>query len=543
MNRRNFIKNSSLAAFSLPVLLTNSCSTSEDNKETGSTGTENPEEPIILEEITIDELQRGMSAGEFNSRAITEMYLKRIERIDSSGPTLNSIIELNPDALAIADSMDQERKAGKLRGPMHGIPVLIKDNIDTADKMMTTAGSLALEGNIAAKDAFIVAQLRKAGAVLLGKTNLSEWANFRSKRSVSGWSSRGGQTRNPYVLDRNPCGSSSGSGSAVSANLCAIAIGTETNGSIACPSSINGIVGIKPTVGLWSRSGIIPISTTQDTAGPMARTVRDAAILLGSIAGIDESDQATAASTGKSQKDYTQFLIPEALKGKRIGVEKSFLKVHEGIDALLIKALDQLRTAGAEVVEVELIGKTREARGAGFEVLKYEFKDGLNRYLEKANAKVKSLEDLIRFNKENESRVMPFFKQEILEDSQTLGGLNSKEYKEALRKVWITVRGTLDNFFKQHDLDAICGPANGPAWCTDLINGDFFTGYGTYSPAAIAGYPSITLPMGTVSELPIGISFIGKAFGEGELLSIAYSYEQISKNRVAPKFLKTAVAF
>ncbi len=538
MNRRNFLKSSSLTGISLTVLASNAC-TRETKKKTPLIVAENPEKSFALNEITVEGLQQKMQSGELTSRAITEMYLKRIEAIDASGPTLNSVIELNPDALSIADGMDEERKRGKTRGPLHGIPVLIKDNIDTADKMMTTAGSLALEGNIAAKDAFIVSQLRNAGAILLGKTNLSEWANFRSERSSSGWSSRGGQTKNPYVLDRNPCGSSSGSGSAVAANLCAIAIGTETNGSIACPSSINGIVGIKPTVGLWSRSGIIPISATQDTAGPMARTVKDAAILLGALTGLDEKDSATVAIKGKSHKDYTQFLNPEALKGKRIGVEKSFLKVHEGIDALLTKALEQMRNAGAEIIEVELIGKTREAGKVEFDILKFEFKDGLNRYLAQANAKVKSLEDVIRFNKENEAKAMPFFKQEILEASQALAGVDSKDYKTSLTKL-LTTRGVIDSLFKQHSLDAICGPANGPSWCIDMINGDFFTGYGTYSPAAIAGYPSITLPMGTVFELPIGLSFIGKAFGEAELLAIAYSYEQISKNRVAPKFVKTA---
>jgi amidase len=435
--------------------------------------------------------------------------------------------------------MDKERKEGNVRGPLHGIPILIKDNINSADKMMTTAGALALEGNIASADAFIVTRLREAGAVLLGKTNLSEWANFRSERSTSGWSSRGGQTRNPYVLDRNPCGSSSGSGSAVSANLCAIAIGTETNGSIACPSSINGVVGIKPTVGLWSRSGIIPISATQDTAGPMTRTVKDAAILLGALTGIDERDPATASSKGKSQTDYTSFLKADGLKGKRIGIEKSYLKVHEGVDAILSKALDQMKNAGAEVIEVDLLGKTREAGGSEYMVLKYEFKDGVNKYLAGANAKVKSLEDVIKFNRDNEPKAMPYFKQEILEASQALGGLDSKEYTEALTKLLTVTRGALDNVFKENKLDALCGPANGPSWCTDLVNGDYSTGYGAYSPAAIAGYPSITVPMGMVFELPIGLAFIGKAFGEGELISIAYAYEQVSKNRIAPKFLKT----
>jgi amidase len=538
MNRRNFLRNGSLAGLSLTFLATSSCDTKKKSTDESPEGRDNIDH-FTLNEITVDELQQKMSGGDLTCRTITELYLKRIEAIDNSGPGLNSIIEVNPDALTIADELDKERKAGKLRGPLHGIPVLIKDNINTGDKMMTTAGSLALEGNIASQDAFIVAQLRKAGAVLLGKTNLSEWANFRSERSTSGWSSRGGQTRNPFVLDRNPCGSSSGSGSAVSANLCVMAIGTETNGSIACPSSTNGVVGIKPTVGLWSRSGIIPISATQDTAGPMTRTVKDAVLLLGALAGIDPDDKATSASEGKYKQDYTSHLRTDGLKGKRIGVEKQFLKSHESVDSILSKALDQIRNAGAEVVEVELISKTRPVGGEEYKVLKYEFKDGVNKYLSKANAKVKSLEEVIKFNTDNEARAMPYFKQEILESSQALGDLNSKEYKDALDKLLKTVRGAIDGLFKEHKLDAICGPANGPSWCIDMINGDYFTGYGTYSPAAIAGYPSITVPMGQVFELPIGLSFIGKPFGEGELIEVAYAYEQASKNRVAPKFLKT----
>lgn len=538
MNRRNFLRNGSLAGLSLALVSTPSCNsqkaeTNSENKSSDNTGN------FLLSEITVDELQQKMTTGELTARTITEHYLKRIEDIDNSGPALNSVIEINPDALIIADELDKQRKEGKVRGPLHGVPVLIKDNINTADKMMTTAGSLALEDNIAAEDAFIVTKLRNAGAVILGKTNLSEWANFRSERSTSGWSSRGGQTKNPFVLDRNPCGSSSGSGSAVSANLCAIAIGTETNGSIACPSSTNGVVGIKPTVGLWSRSGIIPISATQDTAGPMTRTVKDAVILLGALTGVDQNDVATNASNGKSKTDYTAHLKIDGLKGKRIGVEKQFLKSHEAVDALLAKTLDQLRNAGAEVIEVELVSKTRPVGGEEYRVLKYEFKDGLNKYLAKSNAKVRSLEDVIKFNKENEAKAMPYFKQEILESSQALGDLDSKEYKDALDKLLKTVRGAIDGLFNEHKLDAICGPANGPSWCIDMINGDYFTGYGTYSPAAIAGYPSITIPMGQVFELPIGFSFIGKPFGEGELIEVAYAYEQVSKNRVAPRFLKS----
>lgn len=490
-----------------------------------------------LDEITVDALQQKMAAGEYTSRAITEMYLRRIEALDKNGPRLNAVIELNPDALSIADSLDAERKQGKVRSALHGIPVLIKDNIDTADRMMTTAGSIALEGNKASKDAFIVTRLRESGAVILGKTNLSEFANFRSTRSSSGWSSRGGQTRNPYLLDRNPCGSSSGTGVAVAANLCAIGIGTETNGSVACPSSVNGIVGIKPTVGLWSRSGIIPISSTQDTAGPMTRTVRDAAILLAALTGIDSRDPATAASRERNITDYTPFLDVHGLKGKNIGVEKSLLKRHEGVDALLQQALAQMNSQGATIIEVDLVSKLKELEDDEFTVLKYEFKDGLNRYLTTANAKVKSLQDIIDFNKKNEAMAMPYFRQEILESAQELGDLNSKEYKAALQKLGSVTKGAINKLMLDHKLEAICAPADGPPWCTDLVNGDAFTGYGFYSPAAVAGYPSITVPMGMVHELPVGLCFIGPAYGEPALLSIAYAYEQSSKKRQAPRFL------
>jgi amidase len=488
-----------------------------------------------LNEITVAELQARMTSGKISSKQICELYLKRIGKIDRQGIHLNSVIELNPDALAIAAQMDDERKIGNVRGPMHGVPVLIKDNIDTGDRMMTTAGSLALEGNYATKDAFIAVRLREAGAVILGKTNLSEWANFRAERSSSGWSSRGGQTKHPYVLDRNPCGSSSGTGTAVSANLCAVGIGTETNGSIACPSSINGIVGIKPTVGLWSRSGIIPISESQDTAGPMARTVADAATLLGCCIGVDPKDPASAASNGKAVVDYTPFLNPEGLKGKRIGVEKKFLKVHESIDGLLQKALDQMRSQGAEVVEVEMVNNARSSKA--YDLLKFEFKDGVNRYLAGANARVKSLREVIEFNSKNEAKAMPYFKQDILEASEAMAGLDSKEYLEAKAEVQSKARQAIDTVLAENKLDAVCGPANGPSWCTDLINGDSFTGYGFYSPAAIAGYPSIVVPMGFVEELPIGLAFIGAAYAEGPLISIAYAYEQASRNRRPPRFL------
>ena len=537
MNRRNFLRNTSFAGISLTTLSIVSCNNSEEQK-TEVKNNVTADDNFEWNEITIDELQKQMQSGQTTSHAITQMYLDRIQKIDKNGPKLNSVIELNPDALAIADALDKERKNGKVRGPLHGIPVLIKDNIDTADKMQTTAGALAMEGNIAKQDAFVAKKLRDAGAVILGKTNLSEWANFRSSRSVSGWSSRGGQTKNAYVLDRSPCGSSSGSGVAVSANLCVVAIGTETDGSINCPASVNGVVGIKPTVGLVSRAGIIPISKTQDTAGPLARTVKDAAILLNAIVGIDANDPATLASNGKVKPDYTQYLDANALKGKRIGVEKKFLKHHEAIDALLLQALEQMKNLGATVVEVEFINEYNKAGGAEFEVLKYEFKDGLNKYLSTSNSKMKSLQDIINFNKHNESKAMPYFKQEILDSSQKLGGLESKEYVDALNKS-TGIRKFLDDLMQKNQLNALCGPAAGASWCVDLVNGDAFSGYGSYGPAAMAGYPSISVPMGSVNDLPVGLSFISTAWDEANLIAIAYAFEQASKKRFKPSFKPT----
>ena len=538
MNRRKFLRNGSLAGLSVAAL--SACNSPEKQVEKKAVVTPAAEEQdgFALNELNVDELQQKMEKGEYSSRRITEMYLQRIEAIDKSGPSINSVIEINPDALSIADAMDAERKSGKLRGPLHGIPVLIKDNINTMDRMMTTAGALAMEGNIATSDAFIIKKLRAAGAVLLGKTNPSEWANFRSTRSVSGWSSRGGQTKNPFILDRNPSGSSSGSGAAVAANLCAIAIGTETDGSVTAPSSFCGIVGIKPTVGLWSRSGIIPISATQDTAGPMTRTVKDAAVLLGALTGVDESDPVTRESEGKARQDYTIFLNTEGLKGKRIGVEKSFFKGNEAVVALYQQAIDLLKKNGAEIIEVELLKQLKPIGDAEFTVLKYEFKDGVNKYLSSANAKVKTLADVIAFNKQNEAKAMPFFKQEILEMCDAKGSLGEKEYTDALKKSTST-RKMIDDLMKQQRLDAICSTSCGLANCIDLINGDYDTGFYFAPPAAMAGYPHITVPMGQVHELSIGLSFISGAYKEGELLSMAYAYEQASKKRSAPKFRKT----
>lgn len=537
MDRRKFFKNSALAGLSLPSVVAVACSPAPE--PASAAGMTSPAvDRFELDEITIDTLQQKMRDGSYTARSITAMYLERIAAIDKAGPALNAVIELNPDASAIAEAMDQERKAGKVRGPLHGIPVLIKDNIDTGDRMMTTAGSLALEGHRAAKDAFIVGQLRAAGAVLLGKTNLSEWANFRSTRSSSGWSSRGGQTRNPCVLDRNPCGSSSGSGAAVAANLCAVAVGTETDGSVIAPASFCGIVGMKPTVGVCSRIGIIPISRTQDTAGPMARTVRDAAILLGALAGIDGIDSISQESEGKLQADYTALLNINALKGKTIGIEKRHLKGHEGVVKLFKAVVDVLKKQGATVVEVELLKEYDELGDAEFDVMQYEFKDGLNRYLAAANANVKSLADVIAFNKSNESRTMPYFKQELLEMSEAKGDLTSKEYVAALKKSQSS-RTIINDLMGRFKLDAICGVSIGPPNCIDLVNGDYNTGFYFCPPAAMAGYPHITVPMGKVYGLPVGLSFMAGAYREPELFALAYAYEQASRHREAPGFLPT----
>lgn len=534
MKRKDFLKNGSLAGLAFTSLAAGKQQVV--TKETAAALPSTAAADFELNEITIDGLQQKMASGVYTSQYVTELYLKRIAAIDKNGPVINSVIEINPDAVAIAIALDEERKAGKLRGPLHGIPVLVKDNINTGDKMMTTAGSLALLGNIASKDAFIIQQLRAAGAVLLGKTNLSEWANFRSSRSTSGWSSRGGQTKNPVMLNRNPCGSSSGSAAAVAANFCAVAIGTETDGSVIAPSSFCGIVGIKPTVGLLSRGGIIPISFTQDTAGPMTRTVRDAAILLGTLTGADAADPVTLESKGKAPKDYTQFLDTEALKGKKIGIEKSFLEGHEGVVGLYKAAIEILKAKGAQITEVELLKACRDAgRGEG-DVLKYEFKDGVNKYLATANAKVKSLAGVIAFNKQNEATAMPHFRQETLEECEKKQGLDSPVYKEALKKSTGT-RKIIDDMMALHQLDAICATSIGLAGCTDLINGDYDTGFYFCPPAARAGYPHITVPMGKWHELPAGLSFMGGAYKEPELLGMAYAFEQATKKREAPKFI------
>ncbi|MGD0360481.1 MAG: amidase [Bryobacteraceae bacterium] len=481
-----------------------------------------------LEEATVDDLRKRMTAGSLTARALTNQYLERIAAIDKRGPSLNAVIEINPDALAIATALDAERKAKGPRGPLHGIPVLIKDNIDTADRMMTTAGSLALAGSIAARDSVVAGRLRAAGAVLLGKTNLSEWANYRSSHSTSGWSGRGGLTRNPYALDRNACGSSSGSGAAVSANLCTLAIGTETDGSIVCPSSTNGIVGIKPTLGLIPATGIIPIAHSQDTAGPMARTVADAAILLGVLTG----------------NDYTRSLDANGLRGARIGVARDkFFGFSEETDRVIDGAIAEMQRRGAEIVDpadIPTAGKFDDSESV---VLSYEFKNDLNLYLGALGPKapVHSLADVIAFNESHREQEMPYFGQDIMIKAQTRGPLTSQEYLDALDKDHRLSRTEgIDAVLGKYHLDALVAPTGGPAWCTDLVNGDHAPG-GSSTPAAVAGYPNINVTAGYVFGLPVGISFFGTANSEALLIKLAYAFEQATRQRRAPQFLPHAL--
>lgn len=495
-----------------------------------------------LPEISLGELRSGFSSGRWTSSSLCEACLDRIATIDASGPRLNSVIEINPDAMADARSLDEDRQAGRIRSPLHGIPVLLKDNIDTADRMQTSAGSLALVDSGVDRDSWVAARLRAAGALLIGKTNLSEWANFRSRRSTSGWSGRGGLTLNPYALDRNPCGSSSGSAVAVSAGLVPLSVGTETNGSIVCPASINGIVGIKPTVGLVGRSGIVPIAHTQDTAGPMARTVEDAAAMLGPLTGIDPRDPATKDSVRGARPDYTVFLDSEALQGARIGLLRKYWGRHAEMDAVLDSAVDAMRTAGAEFVDLEDLPDIESTGGPGFEVMLYEFNADLSAYLAGLGpqAKVRTLADVIRFNEDHRSEEMPYFGQDILESAAAKGPLTERAYADALARSRDVSRRSIDETLRAHSLDAFFAPTTGPAWLTDLVHGDRSTFPGCSSPAARAGYPHITVPGGFLWDLPVGVSFFGPAWSEARLVALAYAYEQATLNRRPPRMLETA---
>ncbi|PYQ07074.1 MAG: amidase [Acidobacteria bacterium] len=496
---------------------------------------------VALEEATIDGLQEQMKAGRLTARRLTQAYLDRIEALDRKGPALHSVIETNPEALGIADGLDAERKAKGPRGPLHGIPILIKDNLDTADRMTTTAGSLALAGSIPLRDSFVAQRLREAGAVLLGKANLSEWANIRSSHSSSGWSGRGGQCRNPYALDRNPCGSSSGSGSAVSANLCAAAIGTETDGSIVCPSNANGLVGIKPTLGLVSRAGIIPIAHSQDTAGPMTRTVRDAAILLAAIAGVDPRDAATA-DAGRAPKEYASFLDEAGLRGARIGVARKFFGFHAAVDRIMEGALAEMKRRGAELVDPADIPHTGEYDESELTVLLYELKADLNAYLESLGPKapVKTLADVIAFNEAHRNEEMPYFGQDLFVKAQEKGPLTDLAYVEArARNRRLAALEGIDAVMGKEKLDALVAPTGGPAWMTDLVDGDHFGG-GLSTPPAVAGYPHVTVPAGYVFGLPVGLSFVGRAWSEPTLIRLAYAFEQATHARRMPGLLPSA---
>jgi len=543
MDRRDFVRLGAVAGAMVVGGQPLAAETSTERKAADATGAGRrfAVAPFALEEVTLADLQAGMASGRMTARSITKQYLDRIAELDRKGPTLRHVLETNPDALSLADSLDRERKAGKVRGPLHGVPILLKDNIDTADRMTTTAGSLALAGSIPLQDAFIAAKLRAAGAILLGKTNLSEWANFRSSHSSSGWSGRGGQAKNPYVLDRNPCGSSSGSGGAVSANLSALAIGTETDGSVVCPSSANGVVGIKPTLGLVSRAGIIPISHSQDTAGPMARTVRDAAILLGVIAGVDPRDSATSASSGRGQADYTGSLDANGLRGARIGVVRKHFGFNDSVDALMTNAIDVMKQQGAVIIDPVEIATEGKFDDSEFDVLLYEFKADLNAYLAGLGPKapVRTLKDIIDYNEAHKNQEMPFFGQDIMIKAQAKGPLNEKAYLDALANDQKLSREQgIDAAMDKNKLDALITPTGGPAWITDLITGDHFGG-GYSTASAVAGYPHITVPAGFSHNLPVGISFFGRAYSEPVLIKIAYAYEQATKHRRAPRFIPT----
>ena len=543
LSRRVFLKVSGMAAAGVAVASCGSAPVFRHGAGSRkSSRVSRQQEAFAMEEMTIMQLGEKMRSGELTARALTKMCLERIEELDKRGPAINAVMELNPDALSIADALDAEQKAKGARGPLHGIPVLLKDNIATADKMMTTAGSLALLGSIADEDSFVARKLREAGAVILGKTNLSEWANFRSTHSTSGWSSRGGQTRNPYALDRNPSGSSSGSAVAVAANLCAVAVGTETNGSIISPAQTTSIVGIKPTVGLVSRSGIIPIAHSQDTAGPMSRTVADAAILLGALAGVDPRDSVTETSRGKSFPDYTQFLDPNGMRGARIGVARNFFGVSERVDKVMESCIQEMKRLGAEIIDPANVELAQPVDDAEFKVLLYEFKTDLNKYLERLgpHAPAHSLKEIMEFNEKGRGKVMPYFGQEIMKMAEEKGPLTSEEYVKALETCQRGARKDgIDATLEKHRLDAIVAPSGGPACLIDWVYGDYSSG-GSSSPAAIAGYPNITLPAGYVFGLPVGISFFGGAYQEPTLIKLAFALERSMQVRRPPRFPASA---
>ena len=539
MNRRTFVRSSVIGGVGLASISVTS--TAREASPVNASSVASPPPAFELDELTVGELQSGMASGRFTAHSLVRKYLDRIDDVDKHGPEIKAVIETNPDALAIATELDRERKAKKIRGPLHGIPVLIKDNIDTHDRMTTTAGSLALGGSIPLQDSFVAKKLRDAGAVILGKTNLSEWANFRSSHSSSGWSGRGGQTKNPYVLDRNPCGSSSGTGAAIAANLAAIGIGTETDGSVVCPSNANSLVGIKPTLGLISRAGIIPIAHSQDTAGPMTRSVTDAALLLSALAGIDARDEATRASTGKSFADYSKSLDANGLRGARIGVHRKGFGFSDAVDKVMTDCIDIIKKRGAIVVDPADIPTQGKFDDSELEVLLYEFKTDLNSYLTSLGprAPVKSLKEIIDFNEQYRDREMPYFGQDLFIKAQAKGPLTDKAYRDALAKNRrLSRKEGIDAVMDKNKLDALIAPTGGPAWPTDWLNGDHFTG-GYSTASAVAGYPHITVPAGYVFGLPVGISFFGRPWSEPTLIKFAYAFEQATKARRAPQFLPT----
>ena len=538
MDRRDFLSISSIAGIA--------AIRRKKKKNKGKTAPTTPPPPNrvqiaagVLDEVTVPELQSRQRQKLLTAERLTELYLSRVDAIDHAGPALHSVIELNPDALSLARALDAEFRVKGPRSPLHGMPVLLKDNIDTGDKMQTTAGSLALVGKPAAADSWVAARLRAAGAVILGKTNLSEWANFRSTHSTSGWSGRGGQTKNPYALDRNPCGSSSGTGAAISASLATVGVGSETDGSVVCPSSMCGIVGIKPTLGLISRAGIIPIAHSQDTAGPMARTVWDAALLLGILTGVDPRDPATQASDGKSFPDYTRFCDPLGLRGARLGIARQYFNISPFVTALMEECIALMRQAGAVIIDPVNFSTNEGWRDTEQTVLLYEFKNDLNAYLAARDLPVKSLADCIAFNQSHRPSEMPFFDQELMEQAQAKGPLTEKAYLDALaNNLKLTRTEGIDDIMAKHNLDAIVAPTAGPAWLTDWIDGDHADS-GCSSPPAVAGYPHITVPAGFQFDLPLGISFFGAPWTEPKLIKVAYAFEQARKARRKPEFLPT----